>query len=353
MLVKDIELKKRYYQALINRDNSFDGIFFVAVTTTGIFCHATCRARKPKFENCQFYTTAESVLLEGFRPCKICNPLSYPQDFPQEVKILIEAVEKEPEKRWREDDFRKLGIHSAVARRKFKEVYQMTFVQYARSRRMGIAFKNIQINEKKIIDQQLDSGYQSSSGFHDAFSKIMGTPTKKSDIKLLISRFIITPLGRMYAIADDNFLYLLEFDNRRGLEREIERLRKRLNARIIYGKNKILDKLENELSAYFKGELLLFQTPIYKLGSNFQKSVWEELCRIPIGETRSYKDLAIALGDANKVRAIGNANGANQISLLVPCHRVIASDGTLGGYGGGIERKQFILDLEKRVSKKS
>lgn len=349
MLVDNREQQERYYKALVEKDKDFDGIFFAAIKSTGIFCHATCRARKPNFENCIFYTEAEEALLAGFRPCKICQPLSYPQEIPVEVQRLVEEVEKHPEKRWTEEDFRQLGIHSATARRQFKAIYQMTFVQYARARRMGLAFKSLQ-EGGRMIEQQLAQGYQSASGFQDAFSKIMGTPQSRQSIKLLTTTYIMTPIGRMIAIADENYLYLLEFDNRRGLEREIEKLRKRWNARLIYGINSVLEGLSQELEAYFNSQLTVFQTPVYMAGSPFQQEVWHLLKQIPIGETRSYKDLALLLGDSNKVRAIGNANGANQISLLIPCHRVIASDGSLGGYGGGIERKQYLLDLEKKIA---
>ena len=351
-MITDEMLRKQYYKALVNRDSDFDGIFFAAIKTTGVFCHATCRARKPKFENCFFYEKAEEALLAGYRPCKICNPMSYPNQLPDEVKILVEAVEENPEKRWKEEDFRKLGIHSATVRRKFKDIYQMTFVQYARARRMGLAFKNIE-NGQKVIHQQVAMGYQSASGFNDAFSKIMGNPAKKMEVTLIISTFIMTPLGRMIALADEDYLYLLEFDNRRGLEREIERLRQKFNARIFQGKNSLLRRLEEELSAYFAGQTAIFTTPLYLFGSPFQQKVWEQLQEIPVGETRSYKDLAGNLGDVNKVRAVGNANGANQISILIPCHRVIASNGDLGGYGGGVARKQYLLDLKQKIKQKN
>lgn len=196
-------------------------------------------------------------------------------------------------------------------------------------------------------------GYQSASGFNDAFSKIMGNPAKKTEVKLIISTFIMTPLGRMIALADEDYLYLLEFDNRRGLEREIERLRQKFNARIFQGKNSLLRRLEEELSAYFAGQTAIFTTPLYLFGSPLQQKVWEQLQEIPVGETRSYKDLAGNLGDVNKVRAVGNANGANQISILIPCHRVIASNGDLGGYGGGVARKQYLLDLEQEIKQKN
>ncbi|MGT2707634.1 bifunctional transcriptional activator/DNA repair enzyme AdaA [Streptococcus panodentis] len=352
MLIQDENVKKAYYQALIEKDKDYDGIFFAAIKTTGIFCHASCRARKPKYENCDFYDRAEDALLAGFRPCKICQPLSFPQQIPEEVDLLVQAVEDQPAKRWKEADFRELGLNSAAARRKFKEIYGLTFVQYARARRMGLAFHEIQ-KGSKVIDQQLNTGYRSASGFHDAFSQIMGTPSKKESIKLLTARFLSTPLGRMLAIADQDWLYLLEFDNRRGLEKEIERLRNRFNARIIHGDNPLIQQLERELTAYFEGKSADFSIPLYLAGSDFQRSVWDLLQTIPLGQTASYQDLAILLGDKKKVRAVGNANGANQIAILIPCHRVIQTNGELGGYGGGAERKQYLLELEKKIASNS
>ncbi|MDT2848914.1 trifunctional transcriptional activator/DNA repair protein Ada/methylated-DNA--[protein]-cysteine S-methyltransferase [Vagococcus carniphilus] len=340
------EQKQEYYEALVKKDSTYDGIFFAGIKTTGIFCHPTCTARKPKFENCQFYLTAEEALLAGFRPCKICHPMSFPHDIPEEVKQLVTAVEEHPEKRWQESDFRELGLHSATARRKFKTVYGMTFVQYARSRRMGLAFKEI-ANGSKVIDQQVATGYESASGFNDAFTKIMGNPAKKTAIKVLNANFISTPIGQMMSLSDEEYIYLLEFADRRGLEREIERLRLKLNARIIPGQNKTNELLEQQLIEYFKKERVTFDVPLFKMGTPFQKKVWEILEEIPKGDVWSYKDIAEKLGDKNKVRAVGNANGANQLAIIIPCHRVIKTNGELGGYGGGLERKKYLLALEK------
>lgn len=341
-----MEQKQEYYEALVKKDSTYDGIFFAGIKTTGIFCHPTCTARKPKFENCQFYLTAEEALLAGFRPCKICHPMSFPHDIPEEVKQLVTAVEEHPEKRWQESDFRELGLHSATARRKFKTVYGMTFVQYARSRRMGLAFKEIS-NGSKVIDQQVATGYESASGFNDAFTKIMGNPAKKTAIKVLNANFISTPIGQMMSISDEDYIYLLEFADRRGLEREIERLRLKLNARIIPGQNKTNELLEQQLGEYFKKERTTFDVPLFRMGTPFQKKVWQILEEIPKGEVWSYKDIAEKLGDKNKVRAVGNANGANQVAIIIPCHRVIKTNGELGGYGGGLERKKYLLALEK------
>ncbi|ABX42117.1 bifunctional transcriptional activator/DNA repair enzyme AdaA [Lachnoclostridium phytofermentans] len=347
-MIKDENKKHQYYQALLNKDSKYDGIFFAGIRTTGVFCHATCPAKKPRYENCTFYETAEEALLAGYRPCKRCNPLFYPQELSPLVKQMVSLVEKNPEKKWRDSDFAELGIHSATARRQFKQKYGMTFVQYARARRMGIAMKTIRTGEK-IINAQIDVGYDSSSGFHDAFSKIMGrTPKKSNEFKILYADWVDTKLGPMMSIADEKYLYLLEFVDRRGLEREVERLRNRLNASIIPGKTNISNCIKEELNQYFDNKLLKFETPVMLLGSDFQKKVWGELVKINMGETKSYKDMAISIGNAKSVRAVGNANGANQLALIIPCHRVIQSDGSLGGYGGGIERKKWLLNHENQ-----
>ena len=349
MINSDVK-KQEFYKALIEKNSNYDGIFFVGVKTTGVFCHATCTAKKPKFENCNFFSSAEEALLEGYRPCKICNPLSYPNEIPQEIKLLIKEVESYPEKRWQEKDFVLLGLNSFSARRKFKNIYGMTFVQYARARRMGLAFHEIS-KGSKVIEQQLATGYESSSGFNDAFTKIMGNPAKKTKIKVIYSCFIYTPIGRMISMSDKNYLYLLEFVDRRGLEKEIEKLRNKHNARIIYCENNINKNLEEQLNLYFKQQLSHFTIPLFYYGTKFQQEVWNILKSIPIGDTMSYQDIALKIGGKNKVRAIGNANGANQISILIPCHRVIKSNGDLGGYGGGVERKKYLLNLEKEIDK--
>ncbi|GAA2917540.1 bifunctional transcriptional activator/DNA repair enzyme AdaA [Enterococcus pseudoavium] len=346
-MITSKQKQEEYYRALKEKDRNYEGIFFAGIKTTGIFCHPTCRARKPKFEHCEFYETAEEALLAGYRPCKLCQPLSFPRELPTEVQFLVDAVEEQPEKRWTEADFAEFGLNSATARRKFKEIYQMTFMQYARARRMGLAFKEIS-QGGKVIDQQFEAGYESASGFNDAFTKIMGNPAKKVTLRPLSATFISTPIGRMLCLTDDEFLYLLEFEDRRGLEREIEQLRTNYNFRIIYGQTTISQQVSEQLAEYFKGERHEFSLPLFLDGSAFQKAVWQVLLTIPSGETVSYREIALRLGDKNKVRAVGRANGSNKLAIVVPCHRVIGSDGKLTGYAGGLKRKQYLLDLEQK-----
>jgi AraC family transcriptional regulator of adaptative response/methylated-DNA-[protein]-cysteine methyltransferase len=341
--------KREYYQALVAKDPGYDGAFYVGVKTTGIFCRPTCPARKPKFENCEFFTTAEDALLASYRPCKKCQPLCAPDEMPIVTEKLIQAIEEHPEKRWKEADFLKLSTNAKQASRLFKKRFGMTFIAYARARRMGIAMKHIK-EKKLIIDTQLATGYESGSGFRDAFTKIMGAPPiKGKNVLLLKADWIDTPLGPMIAIADEEALYLLEFVSRRGLEREIEKLRKTRGSVIVPGKTAPIDSITKELQWYFAGSLTSFQTPIKPLGSPFQKRVWEELQRIPMGKTCSYSEIARSINHPLAVRAVARANGANQLAIVIPCHRVINSNGELGGYGGGLARKKWLLSHEKSM----
>ncbi len=199
------------------------------------------------------------------------------------------------------------------------------------------------------IDIHTQAGFESSRGFRDAFSKMLGdVPARAYDLTTILTfKWIDTVLGPMVAIGDDEMLYLLEFVTRKGLEREVGRLRQRGFA-ITPGDSWSLQSIESELAAYFGGQLTHFQTPYSVFGSDFQQQVWSALCQIPYGETRSYRDQAFSIHKPTAYRAVANANGANQLALIIPCHRIISSDGSLGGYGGGIAVKQWLLEHEQR-----
>lgn len=335
-----------YYDALIQSNGDYEGVFFAAIKTTGIFCRPTCPARKPKFENCEFFKTPQDALLAGYRPCKKCHPMAAPGESSALIKKLIAAVEAEPEKRWRDQDFKDLGVDSSTVRRHFKKRFGMTFVAYARARRMGLALQNIR-DGSSVIEAQLDAGYESGSGFRDAFSRIMGDAPSAATGLVLKADWVDTRLGPMIAICDDEGLYLLEFTDRKGLEREIERMRNRLKAAIVPGTTKITESIRDELNAYFDGTLKDFKTPTHYVGSDFQKSVWDMLRTIPYGETRSYGEQAKLINNPKAVRAVARANGTNQLAIIIPCHRVIGADGTLTGYAGGLARKKWLLEHER------
>jgi len=192
-----------------------------------------------------------------------------------------------------------------------------------------------------------ESGYESHSGFRDAFLRTFGdTPGKYRDGECVLLSWLRSPLGPLVAGATSEGICLLEFTDRRMLEAQFTTVRKLFALPVVPGTNNHLEKLESEVASYFAGTLRDFSVPLIYPGTDFQKRVWTQLLAIPYGETRSYEELAIAVGDKKAVRAVGRANGLNRIGIVIPCHRVVNKSGALGGYGGGLRRKQFLLDLE-------
>jgi AraC family transcriptional regulator, regulatory protein of adaptative response / methylated-DNA-[protein]-cysteine methyltransferase len=250
------------YLALTERNPDYEGVFYVGVRTTGVFCRPTCPARPPKRENCEFFADAQQALLASYRPCKRCRPLSHPNETTEVVRQLVAAVVREPDRRWRDADFDALHVHASTARRQFRKRFGMTFVEYARARRLGAAFKAIRAGER-VIMAQLDAGYESGSGFREAFAKIMGAPPAGRTARALFAAWLDTPLGPMTAIADEDALYLLEYVDRRGLERQIERLRLRAKAGIVPGRTAPIAQIEAELAAYFAGLLSIATTNVF------------------------------------------------------------------------------------------
>jgi len=336
------------YRALVNRDRSFEGIFFVGVRTTGIFCRPTCMAKKPARQNVDFFATSSEALESGYRPCLRCHPMDPNQRPPRLIERLRTEVERAPGGRLTDKELASLAIDPSTARRQFKRHYGMTFQAYHRARRMGLALD--QVRQGGRVDAARNgSGFESESGFREAFTKMFGEPptNAKASAPLLAER-IDTPLGAMIAVTDDEGLRLLEFIDRRATERELSTLRKRLRTNVEPGKHRHLEAVRSQLADYFSGKDLKFNIPLAPVGSPFQLRAWKILQAIPAGETRSYSWMAKRLGDENARRAVGRANGTNMISIIIPCHRVIRADGTLCGYGGGLWRKKWLLDHERK-----
>ena len=164
---------------------------------------------------------------------------------------------------------------------------------------------------------------------------------------VLLKEWVVeTPLGMMLSISDDSQLYLLTFLDSKRLAHQVDSLTKHLNSTIIRARSSIITFLIDELYEYFNGNLKSFSTPIALFGTSFQKLVWKHLLMIPYGESRSYTDQAQLIGKPLAYRAVANANAANQVSIIVPCHRIICNDRTLGGYSGSVNRKKWLLDHE-------
>ena len=353
MVKKTLQLdQEERWQAFNARDSAYEGVFFVGVTTTRIFCRPTCSARKPKRENTEFFDNKSAALHAGFRPCLRCKPMQVTSEVPALAEVLRKRIESDPAARLRERDLLAMGVDPSTARRQFQRYFGMSFHAYQRARRMGSALAAVK-GGMNVLDTQLDHGFESSSGFREAFAKVFGAPpSKSSGVHCLLSRWIETPLGAMLVLADDAGLYVLDFVDRRGLEREILRLRKRSGVAIVPGTHRVLDQAEKEIGEYFAGKRTQFTLPLAERGTDFQRAVWQQLLQIPPGETRAYADIAKAIGQPSANRAVARANGDNFRAIVIPCHRVIGSDGSLTGYGGGLARKQWLLDHEAATGKR-
>lgn len=335
-------------RALRERDASYDGIFFACVRTTGIFCRPSCSARKPLERNVEFQSTVQDCLLAGYRPCLRCRPLAAGGDAPDWLNRLLERIESAPCERVTDGALAAMQVSPHAVRRYFKRRFGMTFQAYHRARRMGLALRHIQSGGSDA-EAAVDHGYESLSGFREAFQKTFGaTPVKSRELTRVLTRTVDSPVGPLVLCATEESVCLLDFADRRGLQRQIESMNRRLRAVVAPGINDVLRQAERELAEYFASGRSTFTVSLHAAGTPFQSRVWRELAAIPYGGTRSYEEVAAAVGQPRGPRAVGRACGDNPIAIVIPCHRVVRRDGSLSGYGGGLWRKQFLLDLERR-----
>jgi len=331
------------YQALLNRDTTYEARYFVGVKSTGIFCRLTCRAKKPLRQNVTFFDSISSAMQHGYRPCKICQPTLALDAPPRWVSDLLIQIEKDPGKKWKDQDLRDLNLNPATVRRWFNNNYQMTFQAFARLRRINHALQH----GGDLLDQSLAAGYESISGYTTAMRN-NNQDKKPMSSNIIHTSHIQTPIGPMLAGVFSNKLCLLEFTDRPMLESNLKTLTSRMNANLLPGHAALFGELKQQLNAYFRGELTEFTVPLEFAGTPFQQKAWQALLEVPYGETRSYLQQAEVVGNKQAVRAVAVANGQNRIAILIPCHRIIGSDGSLTGYGGGLWRKKWLLELESK-----
>jgi AraC family transcriptional regulator of adaptative response/methylated-DNA-[protein]-cysteine methyltransferase len=284
----------------------------------------------------RFFETTREALAAGYRPCKKCKPLKIGLSDPDWIEALMTDVESDPARRWHDYELEKLGLDPAAVRRWFIANHGLTFHGYTRLRRLGQALRQIQHGEP-VSRAVVAHGYDSESGFRESFCQVFSAPPSAVDREssIWINR-VATPLGSMIMGVSDQGLCLLEFAERRMLDRVF-----------LPGDHPLMQQVKNELDAYFEGSLRKFTVPLQAPGTEFQESVWRALADIPYGEIRSYGDIANKIGQASAVRAVGRANGDNRIAIIIPCHRVVGADGELTGYGGGLWRKEYLLAMEQ------
>lgn len=330
------------WAAFERRDRSWDGRVIGAVRTTGIYCKPSCPAKRPKRDNVEFFSTAAEARAAGYRPCLRCKPDEVGRDRDAIAKAvgILERAEESPSL---DDLGAAVGYAPHHFQRLFKRDLGVSPAEYGRALRAKRAQQQLQRNGR-VTDAIYDAGYSGPSRFYeDARERLGMTPSAWRDggrgETIRWTRFD-SPLGPMLIAATAKGICRLTFDDS---EASLTRLFP--NATLVEDSGGMRALVEGALAA-IERPLAAPELPIDVAGTAFQEAVWKELRKIPPGETRSYAEIAAAIGQPKAVRAVGTANGDNHVAVLIPCHRVIRSDGSLGGYAGGIERKRKLLAAE-------
>jgi AraC family transcriptional regulator of adaptative response/methylated-DNA-[protein]-cysteine methyltransferase len=331
------------WAAFMRRDRRWDGRVIGAVKTTGIYCKPSCPAKRPKREHVEFFATGDEARVAGYRACLRCKPDEVGRDR-EAVANAVKIIERAEEPPSLAELAGAVGYAPHHFQRIFKSDLGVSPAAYARGLRTRRAEAALKDNGR-ITDAVYDAGYSGPSGFYsDAKERLGMTPSAWRDGgrgETIRWTHFDSPLGEMFIAATSKGICRLTFDDS---EASLKRLFP--NAAIVRDDGGLRELVEGALAA-IEQPLAAPELPIDVAGTAFQEAVWRELRRIPAGETRSYAEIAAAIGHPKAVRAVGTANGDNHVCVLIPCHRVIRSDGSLGGYGGGIERKKKLLAAEK------
>jgi AraC family transcriptional regulator of adaptative response/methylated-DNA-[protein]-cysteine methyltransferase len=330
------------WAAFMRRDRAWDGRVIGAVKSTRIYCKPSCPARRPRRENVEFFASADEARAAGYRPCLRCKPDETGRDH-QAVSKAVKLIEQAEEVPTLAELAAQVGYAPHHFQRMFKRALGVSPAQYARGLRNQRTEAALKTNGR-VTDVVYEAGYSAPSSFYSAAKERLGmTPSawrEGGQGETIRWTHFDSPLGEMFIAATSKGICRLTFDDsKQSLERLFPR------ATIVEDDGGLKELVEGALAA-IEQPLAMPDLPIDVAGTAFQEAVWHELRRIPAGETRSYAQIAAAIGHPKAVRAVGSANGDNHVCVLIPCHRVIRSDGTLGGYGGGLERKKQLLTAE-------
>ena len=329
------------WEAFMRRDRSMDGRFVGAVKTTRIYCKPSCPVRHPLRKNVIFYQTAAEAKVAGFRACLRCRPDDIARDEVSIRKALKLLGDGQPLSL--EELANAVGYAPHHFHRLFKRATGVTPAHYARGKRLERAEAALSENDR-VTDAIYDAGYSGPSRFYAETKGRLGmTPSawKNGGAGTVIRWALVdTSLGQMLVAATEKGICRLSFDE------DENALAARFPRAEIQPADAAMTELAKGAVAAVEHPDRMPDLPLDVAGTAFQEAVWQELRRIPPGETRSYAEIAAAVGKPKAVRAAGSANGANNVAVLIPCHRVVRTDGTLGGYAYGLDRKAKLLERE-------
>jgi len=341
------------WDVCLSGDTSMDGVFVAAVRTTGVYCRPSCTARKPKRENVSFFSNCEAAEAAGYRACKRCFPKLATKDGAAELVARACAyLDDDLEERTTLPRLaRLLGVTATQLQRTFKRALGLTPQQYVEARRLA-RLKDGLRDGRSVTDALYDAGYSSSSRLYESADQRLGmTPaTYRKGGRGMQIRYHISasPLGRMLVAGTERgvcAVHLADTDAELGVA-----LRGEFPEALIEPDDGALEGYVSQIVDHVNGARPRLDIPLDIQGTAFQMRVWRALQEIAYGATRTYSEVAAAIGKPLAVRAVGNACGRNPVPLVIPCHRVVASNGGLGGYGLGIERKKRLLATERRAA---
>jgi AraC family transcriptional regulator of adaptative response/methylated-DNA-[protein]-cysteine methyltransferase len=334
------------WAAFMRRDRRWDGRVIGAVHTTGIYCKPSCPAKRPRREHVTFYATAEEARAAGYRACLRCRPDEVGRDR-EAVAKAVELIERAEETPKLTELAEAVGYAPHHFQRLFKRDLGVSPAEYARGLRAKRA-QNALKETENVTEAIYDAGYSGPSGFYsDAKERLGMTPSAWRDGgrgQTIRWTTFDSPIGPMFIAATSKGICRLTFNDS---EQSLRRLFP--HATLVKDDGGLKELVEGALEA-IEHPAAMPDLPIDVAGTAFQEAVWRELRKIPPGETRSYAQIAAAIGQPKAVRAVGTANGDNHVAVLIPCHRVIRSDGTLGGYAGGLDKKRKLLAAEGHQS---
>lgn len=326
------------WNAVITNDRSYDGKFFYGVKSTGIFCRPSCTSKPPVPKNVVFFNSREDAERAGFRPCKRCRPDLIAYDpaakLVDEAKAIIDC--SFAERLDLKEKLNSLGVTRRHLTELFEKRFDMSPEQYLAQVRFQRA-KELLDAGSRVTDVAFAVGLESSASFATFFKKQAGISPTEYVLQRTLERpycFCETPLGLIRIEENQDGIASLRFTD------------KKAEPALAHGSGVYLKDVKSQISEYFAKSRKSFDIPLSITGSAFQQSVWRVLRDIPYGETRSYQQVAETIGNRGAARAVGMASNRNPILIIIPCHRVVGKDGKPVGYAGGIDRKQYLLEME-------
>ncbi len=337
------------WQAVLQRDRRYDGQFYYGVRSTGVYCRPGCPARRPRREQVRFFASLAAAEQAGYRPCKRCQPQQASDPQIELVTRACRLIENAAQPPRLTELSAQLGVSPYHLQRLFKAITGVSPHRYAARLRLE-QFKEQARRAPDVTSALYEAGYSSNSRLYENAAQQLGmTPAvyRRGGNDMQIHYTIVDcPLGRLLVAASPKGVCAVSLgDDDTALT---DALHREYPAAALSGDDARLNEWARSLVAHLQGSQPRLELPLDVQASAFQLQVWEELRRIPYGETRSYTQVAEAIGRPSAVRAVARACATNPAALLTPCHRVLRSDGSLGGYRWGLQRKQALLDGEQR-----